>query len=318
MERLGGVAPGQGLARLRPLALSALLQPAAARHAAGPRRRRKDRHRGGRVPPAGLSRLADRPGECTRGARSPPRSVRRRPQPGPRDPRAVADRARRRAALPRDGGQCRLPFPRHGAASSTGHRVGELCELRIGQFRLHDPAGARLRIPDAQTEAGVREVQLSPDLSEQLVIHLDRLRRAGHPTGPRGMGVPHSRGGRPSRQRMAKIVAEAAKAASKRMRGRGLPPLPHVTPHTLRRTYISIALLANNFDVLWVMGQVGHADSKMTLDVYAQLQQRVKRAHAAAFDRLVRQAREQLHGSEEATGDADSLQRRSRAIVAAQ
>jgi hypothetical protein len=46
------------------------------------------------------------------------------------------------------------------------------------------------------------------------------------------------------------------------------------------------------------MGQVGHADSKMTLDVYAHLQQRVKRQHGAAFDRLVRRAREQLKGAE--------------------
>jgi hypothetical protein len=68
-------------------------------------------------------------------------------------------------------------------------------------------------------------------------------------------------------------------------------------PHTLRRTYISIALLANRFDVLRVMGHVGHADSKMTLDVYAQLQQRVKREHGRAFDTLVRQAREQLYGT---------------------
>jgi hypothetical protein len=45
------------------------------------------------------------------------------------------------------------------------------------------------------------------------------------------------------------------------------------------------------------MGQVGHADSKMTMDVYAQLQQRVKREHGTAFDRLVGQAREQLYGT---------------------
>ena len=50
------------------------------------------------------------------------------------------------------------------------------------------------------------------------------------------------------------------------------------------------------FHVLWVMGQVGHADSKMTTDVYAQLQQRVRRAHGQAFDLLVRQARERLYG----------------------
>ena len=46
------------------------------------------------------------------------------------------------------------------------------------------------------------------------------------------------------------------------------------------------------------MGQVGHADSKMTMDVYAQLQQRVKREHGRAFDRLVGQAREQLYGTD--------------------
>jgi hypothetical protein len=55
----------------------------------------------------------------------------------------------------------------------------------------------------------------------------------------------------------------------------------------LRRTYISLALVANNFDVKWVMGQVGHADSKMTLDVYAQLEQRVRREHGRSFDRLL-------------------------------
>ncbi len=72
-----------------------------------------------------------------------------------------------------------------------------------------------------------------------------------------------------------------------------MPPLQHTTPHTLRRTYISIALLANNFDVKWVMNQVGHADSKMTLDVYAQLEQRVDRSHGTSFDALIRDARGQ-------------------------
>jgi hypothetical protein len=54
------------------------------------------------------------------------------------------------------------------------------------------------------------------------------------------------------------------------------------------------------------MGQVGHADSKMTLDVYAQLQQRVKREHGRAFDTLVRQAREQLYGTPSGLPEATS------------
>jgi len=100
-----------------------------------------------------------------------------------------------------------------------------------------------------------------------------------------------------SRQRVAEIVREAAERATERFVERGLPPLPNTTPHSLRRTYISIALLANGFDVMWVMSQVGHADSKMTTDVYAQLQQRARRDHGQAFDALVRRARDHLHGA---------------------
>jgi len=73
--------------------------------------------------------------------------------------------------------------------------------------------------------------------------------------------------------------------ASSHLAARGLPALPNTTPHALRRTYISVALLANRFDVLWVMRQVGHADSKMTMDVYAQLQQRAERQHGEGSTR---------------------------------
>jgi len=70
---------------------------------------------------------------------------------------------------------------------------------------------------------------------------------------------------------------------------------------------VSVALLANNFDVMWVMSQVGHADSKMTTDVYAQLQQRVRRDHGRAFDTLVRRARERLYGTPaESTPEVDT------------
>jgi integrase len=176
----------------------------------------------------------------------------------------------------------------------AGVRASELCDLRIGHLRLHDPEGARFRIPDSKTQTGIREVQMSPDLVAAIVEHIDRLRRTGAPTGPDAYLVPNLRGGRINRQRVAEIVGDAAASATERLAKTGLPPLPHTTPHTLRRTYISIALLANNFDVKWVMSQVGHADSKMTLDVYAQLEQRVQRNHGTSFDRLIRGARATL------------------------
>ena len=179
----------------------------------------------------------------------------------------------------------------------SGVRVSELCDLRVGHVRLHDPDGARFRIPDAKTEAGMREVQMSPDLVGVFAAHFEQLRRNGRALGSDDFAFQNVRGGRLARQRVAAIVGEAARLASSELEARGLPPLPRTTPHTLRRTYISIALLANNFDVLWVMGQVGHEDSKMTMDVYAQLQQRVKREHGRAFDQLVRKARKQLQGT---------------------
>jgi integrase len=178
----------------------------------------------------------------------------------------------------------------------SGVRASELCDLRIRDVRIHDPDGERFQIRDAKTDAGVREVQMTPDLVEASVQHLDRVRRAGLPAGPDDYAVPNRVGGRMSRQRVGQIVAEAAALATARNEARGLPPLPRTTPHSLRRTYISIALLANNFDVKWVRSQVGHADSKMTLDVYAQLEQRIQRDHGAGFDRLLRAARDQLAG----------------------
>ena len=179
--------------------------------------------------------------------------------------------------------------------------MSELCDTRIGELRLDAATGAHFRIPDAKTEAGIREVQVSPDLRDELVAHLDRLLRAGYSTEPEAHLFPNLRDGRMDRQRAGEIVGEAAKLATRRLTARGLPALPNTTPHSLRRTYISIALLANGFDVLWVMNQVGHADSKMTMDVYAQLQQRVDRQHGQAFDTLVRQARDRLYGATDDT-----------------
>ena len=50
--------------------------------------------------------------------------------------------------------------------------------MRIRDLRLHAASGAHFRIPDAKTDAGVRAVQMSPDLLEELVAHVDRLGRA--------------------------------------------------------------------------------------------------------------------------------------------
>jgi integrase len=57
-----------------------------------------------------------------------------------------------------------------------------------------------------------------------------------------------------------------------------------VTPHSLRRTFISL-LLAAGADVPYVMAQAGHTDPKMTLGLYAQVIAS-KTDHGAALDAL--------------------------------
>jgi integrase len=178
----------------------------------------------------------------------------------------------------------------------AGVRVSELCNLKIGQVRLHGPDGGRFQITDSKTPTGIREVQMTPELAAAVREHIQRLRRIGLPAGPKAYLVPNTRGGKLDRHRVARIIDQAAGTANQHQVARDFPPLPHTTPHTLRRTYISIALLANQFDIKWVMRQVGHADSRMTLDVYAQLEQRAKRQHGQNFDKLIQQARDNLTG----------------------
>ena len=204
-----------------------------------------------------------------------------------------------RATSPPSSGSPRPPSATTWSARrSRRRRLRRAAARSSPRWRQRHPRQRAVRPPHRATSAFTPRGRALPHPRRQ-----DRGRRPRGPDEPRpGRGVRRPlrspaprrppdrprrlrcsrtpRGGRITRQRVAAIVGEAA---TLRLRAssaaRGLPPLPNTTPHTLRRTYISIALLANRFDVLWVMGQVGHADSKMTLDVYAQLQQRVEREH---------------------------------------
>ncbi|HTU85125.1 MAG TPA: tyrosine-type recombinase/integrase [Solirubrobacteraceae bacterium] len=188
----------------------------------------------------------------------------------------------------------------------AGPRISEALDLRERNVRLHDPAGARFWIADSKTPTGVRHVEITPALRDELFTHLADKARRGYPIGPDEYLFCTRQGHRWSDDNVrARIIKAAAKRASAQLVARGLPPLPHVTPHTLRRTYVSIMLLATNFDVPFVQNQVGHSDSKMTMDVYAQLLDRSKRAHGVAFDALLSAAQETLYGStvQEPPGD---------------
>src|SRR3954464_6296635 len=66
----------------------------------------------------------------------------------------------------------------------------------------------------------------------------------------------------------------AVERANDKRAAKGKIPLPKkVTPHTLRRTYASLCFFAGR-DPRYVMSQIGHADARLTLQVYAQCMER--------------------------------------------
>jgi integrase len=70
------------------------------------------------------------------------------------------------------------------------------------------------------------------------------------------------------------VFAATVARANANLTKAGRQPLPaHLTPHDLRRTFVSL-LFAIGEDLPYVMDQVGHADSRMTTGVYMKVMRR--------------------------------------------
>jgi integrase len=73
-----------------------------------------------------------------------------------------------------------------------------------------------------------------------------------------------------------RVLAKVVDEANELLRKRKVPEIVGCTPHTLRRTYISL-LLAAGCDPAYVQQQVGHTDPMLTLRIYQQLLKRKRR-----------------------------------------
>ncbi len=152
-----------------------------------------------------------------------------------------------------------------GTLVFSGVRIGEALNLCWEDVDL---AAGRMRIKDSKTDAGVRQIDLVPILREELTTH-----RAGSKfTKPADFVFPTETGNRQNACNVRnRVLANSIERANERLAECGLSPLPEgLTPHSLRRTFISL-LLAIGEDVPYVMAQVGHADPKVTLSIYAQV-----------------------------------------------
>lgn len=179
-------------------------------------------------------------------------------------------------ARPSDTGRRR---PILATLTLAGLRISEALELRWQDVNLADRV---LRVAESKTDAGVREVNLTPTLQEVLSEYRTRTRHgaASDFVFPTAQGRQDS----PSNIR-SRFLAKAVERANIALAEHGREQIASATPHSLRRTFISL-LLATGADVPYVMAQAGHADPKMTLGVYAQVIAS-KTDHGAALDGLV-------------------------------
>jgi integrase len=147
----------------------------------------------------------------------------------------------------------------------AGLRISEALSLR---WRDVDLSAGRLRVRGSKTDAGVRQVDLLPALREELSTHKAQTRFGW----PDDFVFPTERGGRANPTNVRKrIMARTIERANEKLASQGSAPLSDgLTPHALRRTFISL-LLAIGEEAPYVMRQVGHADPKVTLSIYAQV-----------------------------------------------
>jgi integrase len=176
----------------------------------------------------------------------------------------------------------------------AGPRISEVV---LADRRDVDLASGSYWIPEAKTDAGERTVDLTAACAEELRAHA-----AAKSLDPDGPMFPTSTGGRlnASNLRNRLLINEppdqdglrytsktikgervrvvrspsAVERANDKRAAEGKIPLPKkVTPHTLRRTYASLCFFAGR-DPRYVMSQIGHADARLTLQVYAQCMER--------------------------------------------
>ena len=133
----------------------------------------------------------------------------------------------------------------------AGLRVGELCSLR---WSAVDLAAGRLRILDSKTEAGVRVVDLSPDLLDELKAH---KMRSSFQAADDLVFATRAGTARDRHHVRSRVLHRAIEAANAKLAKAGKPPIQDgITNHTLRRTFASIMCEAGA-SPSYVMAQMG-------------------------------------------------------------
>jgi integrase len=153
----------------------------------------------------------------------------------------------------------------------TGFRISELCEMKCAEVDL---VRARYKVRDAKTPKGVREVEMTAWSHAELIRYREQRLRDGFPMGPEDCFFGTKTGSRRDTNRFRdRVLERSVMLANERRAEHGLPPLPQITPHSLRRTWAMLAAQAGR-DPKWISDQIGHTSAAFTLQVYQQTRHR--------------------------------------------
>ncbi|HXH87316.1 MAG TPA: site-specific integrase [Gaiellaceae bacterium] len=171
--------------------------------------------------------------------------------------------------------------------AGAGLRIGEALALRWRDVNL---ARGTLSVGQAKTAAGVRIVDLTPALREELTLWRDTSKHAS----PDDYVFPTLRGTEDNRQNVRqRLLLPAIEKANVKLADAGIETIGSVGLHGLRRTFASLRCAAGD-DVAYTSAQIGHEDALFTLRTYTAAVKRRDRLTAgerAAFDRAVEWAR---------------------------
>jgi len=127
--------------------------------------------------------------------------------------------------------------------------TGFTATLPSGDFDLGE---GLWRIPDSKTAAGVRLVEATDFAAAEIRAHVAQKKTDGRLVGGGDPMWVTSTGTRLGAENVRRMLRELVKRTNKKREADGKMLLPHVTPHTLRRTFASMCFWAKR-ELPWVV-----------------------------------------------------------------
>jgi integrase len=167
--------------------------------------------------------------------------------------------------------------------AGCGLRIGEALALK---WQHVDLGASTLHIVASKTEAGIREVHLTPALKDELAKWSEHASFGG----PDVYVIHTLNGGKQSSSNLRRDVLEkAVTEANVTLAELGIAPIGHMTFHGLRRSFASLRCVCGD-DPKKTADQLGHTDSRFTMDTYTQAsnrRERLAKPQREAFDRAI-------------------------------